>query len=110
MVACIGCVVIGTMVLIPDVVDAVAPTPVLAAGGIGCGRQIAAALALGAEGAWMGSVWLAPTESDLHPGAMKKGLQAAARGTVRARSMTGEPAPQPRPRGTAAGGEPTAPR
>src|SRR5439155_1058578 len=63
---------IGTMVLIPDVVDAVAPTPVLAAGGIGCGRQIAAALALGAEGAWMGSVWLATTESDLHPVAMTK--------------------------------------
>ena len=54
---------IGTIVLIPDVVDAVAPRPVLAAGGIASGRQIAAALALGADGAWMGSVWLTTSES-----------------------------------------------
>jgi len=49
---------IATMVLVPQVVDAVAPTPVLAAGGIASGRQMAAALALGAEGVWCGSVWL----------------------------------------------------
>src|SRR4028118_1435211 len=49
---------IGTMVLIPEVVDAVAPVPVLAAGGIGRGRQMAAAMALGAAGVWCGSVWL----------------------------------------------------
>src|SRR5437879_937527 len=100
---------IGTMVLIPDVVDAVAPTPVLAAGGIGCGRQIAAALALGAEGAWMGSVWLATTESDLHPVAMKKVLQATARDTVRSRSMTGKPARQLRTRWTEAWDDPSSP-
>jgi NAD(P)H-dependent flavin oxidoreductase YrpB (nitropropane dioxygenase family) len=52
---------IATMVLIPQVVDAVAPTPVLAAGGIASGRQIAAAMALGAEGVWCGSVWLTRT-------------------------------------------------
>jgi NAD(P)H-dependent flavin oxidoreductase YrpB (nitropropane dioxygenase family) len=85
---------IGTMVLIPDVVDAVAPRPVLAAGGIASGRQIAAALALGAEGAWMGSVWLTTTESDLHPAAREKLLRASARDTVRSRSMTGKPARQ----------------
>jgi NAD(P)H-dependent flavin oxidoreductase YrpB (nitropropane dioxygenase family) len=83
---------IGTMVLVPDVVDAVHPTPVLAAGGIACGRQVAAALALGAEGVWTGSVWLAVTESDLHPAATKKLLAATARDTVRSRSMTGKPA------------------
>ncbi len=49
---------VATMVLVPEVVNAVAPTPVLAAGGIAGGRQIAAALALGAEGVWCGSVWL----------------------------------------------------
>ena len=50
---------IATMVLVPEIVDAVgAGIPVLAAGGIGCGRQVAAALALGAVGAWMGSAWL----------------------------------------------------
>src|SRR5439155_229429 len=54
---------IATLVLVPEVVDAVAPTPVLAAGGIGCGRQVAAALALGADGAWTGSIWMASTES-----------------------------------------------
>src|SRR6185437_14029041 len=48
---------IASMVLVPEIVDAV-PVPVLAAGGIGCGRQVAAALALGAVGAWMGSAWL----------------------------------------------------
>src|SRR5262245_28329958 len=85
---------IGTMVLVPDVVDAVAPVPVLAAGGIASGRQIAAALALGAEGAWMGSVWLTTTESDLHPIAREKLLRASARDTVRSRSMTGKPARQ----------------
>ena len=82
------------MVLIPDVVDAVAPRPVLAAGGIASGRQIAAALALGADGAWMGSVWLTTAESDLHPVAREKLLKASARDTVRSRSMTGKPARQ----------------
>src|ERR1700753_82756 len=55
---------VSTMVLVPDVVDAVAPVPVLAAGGIARGRQIAAALALGAEGVWCGSVWLATEEAE----------------------------------------------
>ena len=49
---------IGSVVLWPEVIDAVAPTPVLAAGGIGTGRQIAAALAMGAQGVWTGSLWL----------------------------------------------------
>src|SRR5215469_16107891 len=54
---------IASMVLIPEVVDAVGPdVPVLAAGGIGSGRQIAAALALGAAGVWMGSAWLITQE------------------------------------------------
>jgi NAD(P)H-dependent flavin oxidoreductase YrpB (nitropropane dioxygenase family) len=100
---------VGTMVLIPDVVDAVAPTPVLAAGGIGCGRQVAAALALGAEGAWMGSVWLATTESDLHPVALEKVLHATARDTVRSRCMTGKPARQLRTKWTEAWDDPSSP-
>ncbi|MFW2383143.1 MAG: nitronate monooxygenase, partial [Acidimicrobiales bacterium] len=53
---------IGTMVLIPEVVDAV-DVPVLAAGGIGRGRQMAAAMALGAQGVWCGSVWLTTEEA-----------------------------------------------
>ena len=55
------------MVLVPEVVDAVAPTPVLAAGGIASGRQIAAAMALGAEGVWCGSVWLTTEEAETRP-------------------------------------------
>ncbi|HJQ83182.1 MAG TPA: nitronate monooxygenase family protein [Candidatus Binatia bacterium] len=100
---------IGTMVLIPDVVDAVAPRPVLAAGGIASGRQIAAALALGAEGAWMGSVWLTTSESDLHPVAVQKLLHASARDTVRSRSMTGKPARQLRTDWTEAWDGPSSP-
>ena len=85
---------VATMVLVPDVVDAIHPTPVLAAGGIGTGRQVAAALALGAQGAWTGSIWLTTTESDLHPAAVKKLLAAGSRDAVRSRSLTGKPARQ----------------
>jgi NAD(P)H-dependent flavin oxidoreductase YrpB (nitropropane dioxygenase family) len=83
---------ISTMVLVPEVVDTVAPTPVLAAGGIGRGRQIAAALALGAEGVWTGSVWLTVAESDCSPVVMEKLLAATSRDTVRSRAWTGKPA------------------
>jgi NAD(P)H-dependent flavin oxidoreductase YrpB (nitropropane dioxygenase family) len=65
---------------------------VLAAGGIGSGRQIAAALAMGAQGAWTGSIWLTVTESS-SPLAQKESLLAAgSRDTVRSRSVTGKPA------------------
>ena len=83
---------IATMVLVPDVVDAVAPTPVLAAGGIGSGRQIAAAMALGAEGVWCGSVWLTTEEAETQPAVKEKFLAATSRDTVRSRSLTGKPA------------------
>jgi NAD(P)H-dependent flavin oxidoreductase YrpB (nitropropane dioxygenase family) len=83
---------VASMVLVPEVVDAVAPTPVLAAGGIGSGRQVAAALALGAEGVWTGSVWLAVSEADTHPIVVQKLLDASSRDTVRSKSWTGKPA------------------
>jgi NAD(P)H-dependent flavin oxidoreductase YrpB (nitropropane dioxygenase family) len=83
---------VASLILWPDVVDAVSPTPVLAAGGIGTGRQIAAALALGCEGVWTGSIWLTTAESDTGPMAMEKLLDAGARDTVRSRSWTGKPA------------------
>jgi NAD(P)H-dependent flavin oxidoreductase YrpB (nitropropane dioxygenase family) len=85
---------IGTMVLVPEVVDAVAPVPVLAAGGIGSGRQAAAALALGADGIWTGSIWLTVEESDMTPVVRDKLLAASSRDTVRSRCMTGKPARQ----------------
>jgi NAD(P)H-dependent flavin oxidoreductase YrpB (nitropropane dioxygenase family) len=83
---------IGTMVLVPDVVDAVSPTPVLAAGGVGSGRQIAAAMALGAEGVWCGSVWLTTEEAETQPAVKRKFLAATSGDTVRSRSLTGKPA------------------
>ena len=81
---------IAGMVLIPQVVDAVAPLPVLAAGGIGGGRQMAAALALGAEGVWCGSVWLTTNESECSPLMKRKLLIAGTEDTVRTRTFTGK--------------------
>jgi NAD(P)H-dependent flavin oxidoreductase YrpB (nitropropane dioxygenase family) len=85
---------ISTMVLTPQVVDAVAPAPVLAAGGIATGRQMAAALALGAEGVWTGSMWLTVKESDLQPTVVQRVMRSTSRDTVRSRAMTGKPARQ----------------
>ena len=85
---------IATMVLVPEVVDAVAPTPVLAAGGIASGRQMAAAVALGAEGVWTGSMWLTVEESDTTPLVREKLLAATSRDTVRSRAITGKPVRQ----------------
>jgi NAD(P)H-dependent flavin oxidoreductase YrpB (nitropropane dioxygenase family) len=86
---------IATMVLVPEIVDAVAgDAHVLAAGGIGSGRQIAAALALGAGGVWMGSYWLTTSEYRLGTGdAVQRALVAASSDqTVRARVYSGKPA------------------
>jgi NAD(P)H-dependent flavin oxidoreductase YrpB (nitropropane dioxygenase family) len=85
---------ISTMVLVPEVVDAVDPVPVLAAGGIGNGRQVTAALALGAQGVWTGSVWLTTEEAETHPVVKQKFLKASSRDTIRSRSLTGKPARQ----------------
>lgn len=81
---------IGGMVLIPEIVDAVAPVPVLGAGGIGSGRQMAAAMALGAQGVWCGSVWLTTVESELDRMAREKLLAADTDDTVRTKAMTGK--------------------
>jgi len=83
---------IGSMVLLPEVVDAVAPVPVLGAGGIGRGRQMAAAMALGAAGVWCGSVWLTTEEAETHPVVKSKMLAASSGDTLRSRSITGKPA------------------
>ena len=82
---------ISTMVLVPQVVDAVAPLPVLAAGGIMSGRQIAAAMALGAQGVWTGSVWLTTAESEVLPILKEKLLKAQSQDTVRSKCLTGRP-------------------
>jgi len=104
---------IASMVLIPEIVDAVGDqAPVLAAGGIGCGRQIAAALALGAVGAWMGSAWLTTEEYALTaamPAVRSALLAATSSDTVRSRIYSGKPARLLRNRWTRAWAEPGAP-
>lgn len=85
---------IATMVLIPEVVDVVGDTPVLAAGGIARGRQMAAAMALGAQGVWTGSVWLTTEEAETHPVVKQKFLAASSSDTLRSRASTGKPARQ----------------
>jgi len=82
---------ISTMVLTPQVVDLMAPTPVLAAGGIATGRQMAAAMALGAAGVWCGSVWLCTRESDAPPEVKRRILAAQSKDAVVTRSYSGKP-------------------
>ena len=82
---------IATMVLVPDVVRACGPgVPVLAAGGIAHGSQIAAALALGAQGVWCGTVWLGTRESELTPFEREAMFAARAEDAVRRRARTGK--------------------
>ncbi|WP_338899977.1 nitronate monooxygenase family protein [Streptomyces sp. TG1A-60] len=101
---------IASMVLTPEVVDAVDPLPVLAAGGIGSGRQVAAALALGAQGVWLGSLWLTTTEAELpSPRLIEKLLAAGSGDTVRSRALTGKPARQLRTEWTDAWDDPAGP-
>jgi NAD(P)H-dependent flavin oxidoreductase YrpB (nitropropane dioxygenase family) len=101
---------VSTMVLVPEVVDAVGPNvPVLGAGGIGSGRQMAAALALGAQGVWTGSIWLTVAEADTNPNVVENLLVATSRDTLRSRAMTGKPARQLRSAWTEAWERPDAP-
>jgi NAD(P)H-dependent flavin oxidoreductase YrpB (nitropropane dioxygenase family) len=89
---------VTTMVLIPEVLEALAgigsKIPVLAAGGIVTGRQMAAAVAMGADGAWTGSVWLTTEEAETAPHTVQKFLAATSRDTVRSAGRTGKPARQ----------------
>jgi len=83
---------VPTMVLIPEVCGALegSGVPVLAAGGIVTGKQMAACMAMGAAGVWTGSVWLTSVESDTPPVLKEKMLKASSRETIRSRSRTGK--------------------
>jgi NAD(P)H-dependent flavin oxidoreductase YrpB (nitropropane dioxygenase family) len=85
---------VSTLVLIPEVVRALRrdgyECPVLAAGGIMTGEQMAACMAMGAAGAWTGSVWLATTESECSPIFRDKMVAARSRDTVRSKGRTGK--------------------
>src|SRR5438128_6780449 len=88
---------VSTMVLVPEVIKAIKPirdVPVLAAGGIMTGRQMAAAMAMGAAGAWTGSVWLATVESETTETFREKMIAASSRDAIRSRGRTGKPARQ----------------
>jgi NAD(P)H-dependent flavin oxidoreductase YrpB (nitropropane dioxygenase family) len=88
---------VSTLVLVPEVVEAVRPlsdVPILAAGGIVTGRQMAACMAMGADGAWTGSVWLTSAEAETSPVVKEKMLAATSRDTVRSRARTGKPSRQ----------------
>ena len=86
---------VTTMVLIPEVIEGIeSAVPVLAAGGIVTGRQMAAAVAMGADGAWTGSVWLTTEEAETAPHTVQKFLAATSRDTVRSAGRTGKPARQ----------------
>ena len=88
---------VATIVLIPEVMRAIKPIrniPVLAAGGIMTGRQMAACMAMGASGVWTGSVWLATTESETSEVFRQKMIEARSRDTVRSKCRTGKPSRQ----------------
>ena len=91
---------VTTLVLIPEVLDAIAEipggkdVPVLAAGGIVTGRQMAACVAMGAAGAWTGSVWLTTEEAETAPHTKLKMLTASSRDTIRSAGRTGKPSRQ----------------
>ena len=84
---------VSTMVLVPEVYEAIKEikdVPILAAGGITTGGQMAAAMSMGASGAWCGSVWLTTAEAETNPVVKEKMLTASSRDTVRSRSRTGK--------------------
>jgi NAD(P)H-dependent flavin oxidoreductase YrpB (nitropropane dioxygenase family) len=89
---------VSTLVLVPEVLAALkdigSDVPVLAAGGIVTGRQMAAAVAMGADGAWTGSVWLTTEEAETAPHTVQKMLTATSRDTVRSAGRTGKPSRQ----------------
>jgi NAD(P)H-dependent flavin oxidoreductase YrpB (nitropropane dioxygenase family) len=88
---------VTTMVLIPEVIKAIKPirnVPVLAAGGIMTGAQMAACMAMGAAGAWTGSVWLATPEAETSEIFREKMIEASSRDAVRTKVRTGKPARQ----------------
>ena len=101
---------IATMVLVPEVVEAVGDAPVLAAGGIGSGRQVAAAFALGAQGVWTGSMWLNTRECAQPEVMYRKFHNATSSDAVRSRAYTGKPARQLRTAWTEAWDNPENPQ
>ncbi|MBV7495075.1 nitronate monooxygenase [Pseudomonas sp. PDM24] len=88
---------VSTLVLVPEVIRAIKPireVPVLAAGGIMTGQQMAGCMAMGAQGAWTGSIWLATSEAETSETFREKMVQATSRDTIRSAARTGKPSRQ----------------
>ena len=103
---------VSTIVLVPEVHEAIQPygnVPILAAGGIVTGRQMAACMAMGAAGAWTASVWLTTAEAETSPVVKEKMLAASSSQTVRSKSRTGKYSRQLRSAWTDAWERPDAP-
>lgn len=91
------CGAVSTLVLVPEVIRAIAPirpVPVLAAGGVMTGAQMAGCMAMGAAGVWTGSVWLATAEAETSEAFRAKMVAATSRDTVRSATRTGKPSRQ----------------
>jgi len=101
---------VGSIVLWPQIIDAVGETPVLAAGGIASGRQMAAAMAMGAAGVWTGSLWLTVEEAEAEPAQKESLLKATSEDTVRSRSWTGKPCRMLKNEWTEAWADPNSPQ
>jgi NAD(P)H-dependent flavin oxidoreductase YrpB (nitropropane dioxygenase family) len=85
---------VSTLVVVPEVIKVAGDVPVLAAGGIMTGAQMAGCMAMGAAGAWTGSVWLATTESEVSQTFREKMVAAGSRDTIRSKARTGKPSRQ----------------
>jgi NAD(P)H-dependent flavin oxidoreductase YrpB (nitropropane dioxygenase family) len=101
---------VGSIVIWPQIIDAVRPLPVLCAGGIADGRQVLAALGMGAAGVWSGSLWLTSAEGAAQPAEKAMYLRAGSEDTVRSRSWTGKGARMLRNAWTEAWERPDAPK
>jgi NAD(P)H-dependent flavin oxidoreductase YrpB (nitropropane dioxygenase family) len=100
---------IGTFSLVPQVAAIAGETPVVAAGGVGTGRHLAAALCLGASGVWTGTIWLTCRESDTDMIVQEKILAATDDDTTISRCMSGKPIRQLKTKWTEAWEQPGAP-
>lgn len=100
---------ITSMVLWPEIIEAVAPMPVLAAGGIGRGNQMAAALAMGAAGVWCGSIWMGTKESEYTPEEKEILFEARSEDAVQSPHRTGKPCRMVRSKMSEAWEQPGAP-
>ena len=81
---------IGTFSLVPQIVDLAGDVPVLAAGGVATGRHLLAAMAMGAQGVWMGTAWLTTSEYRMHEALRQKLLVAGSDDTVISRADSGK--------------------